>query len=173
MIDLVRPRAFVPVHGTLHHLSRHAALAREAGVPEVAILENGDVGELDDQGLRKSGRVAAGRVHVFGGRALPPRVLEERSSLASRGVVHVTVPLDGTGRVGGPLSFTSRGVLDETLDEPLVTTARREALIAIEELSERTDSDIAFAVQQAVRRSLGRVLGFKPVTLATVVRFDP
>ena len=172
MIDLVRPRAFVPVHGTLHHLSRHAALAREAGVPEVAILENGDVGVLDDEGLRKSGRVASGRVHVFGGRRLPSRVLDERSSLASHGVVHVTIPLDANGRVGAPLSFTSRGVLDETLDEPLVTTARREALIAIEELSDRTDADIAVAVRQAVRRSLGRVLGFKPVTLATVVRID-
>jgi ribonuclease J len=162
----------VPVHGTLHHLSRHAALAQEAGVPEVAILENGDVGVVDEQGLRKSGRVAAGRVHVFGGRALPARVLEQRSHLASRGVVHITIPLDRSGRVGAPLAFCSRGVLDETLDGPLVTTARREALMAIDELSERSDDDVALAVQQAVRRSLGRVLGFKPVTLATVVRID-
>jgi len=173
MIDLVRPRAFVPVHGTLHHLSRHAALAREAGVPEVAVLENGDVGVVDEQGLRKSGRVAAGRVHVFCGRTLPSRVLDERSSLAARGVVHVTIPLDGKGRVGAPLAFTSRGVLDEILDGPLVTSARQEALAAIEEVSERSDEDIALAVKQAVRRSLGRVLGFKPVTLATVVRMAP
>ena len=44
MIELARPRAFVPLHGTLHHLFRHAALARELGVPEVCVLENGDVG---------------------------------------------------------------------------------------------------------------------------------
>src|ERR1700690_41718 len=65
MIELVRPRAFVPLHGTLHHLFRHAALARELGVAGVCVLENGDVGELAASGIRKSGRVNAGRVHEF------------------------------------------------------------------------------------------------------------
>ncbi|MGA3119189.1 MAG: ribonuclease J [Polyangiaceae bacterium] len=170
MIDLVRPRAFIPVHGTLHHLRRHAALARERGVAEGCVLENGDVAEIDETGLRAAGRVHAGRVHVFAGRALPNAVLDERLALASRGVAHVTVPIDG-GRIG-EVAFTSRGVLDDTIDGQLVAAARVEALAAARPLCDvqATDESIAEAVRQVVRRVLGRALGFKPTTLVTVLR---
>ncbi len=60
MIELVQPRAFVPVHGTLHHLLRHAELARELGVPSVTVLENGDVATLDAQRRAEIGPRALG-----------------------------------------------------------------------------------------------------------------
>lgn len=170
MIELVRPRAFIPVHGTLHHLVRHAALARESGVPDVLVLENGDVAELDTNALRKSGSVPVGRVHVFEGRVVPSSVLEERSSLAERGALFVTVPVDAGGRIAGPVALSSRGVLDPTLDRDLVVKAQDEALAALAQLSQPGDDDIVEAVRRAVRRAVGRVLGFKPVTLVTVLR---
>lgn len=168
MIDLVKPRAFVPVHGTLHHLHRHAEVARERGVPEVCVLENGDVAEIDEGGLRTVGRVKAGRVHVFAGRVVPPTVLEERSALASRGLAHVTVPFDSTGRLG-EIAIASRGVVDGPAGA-LVAAARDEAAAAVRSSTNATDAEMAEAVRQAVRRSLGRALGFKPVTLVTIVR---
>jgi ribonuclease J len=76
MIELVRPKSFIPVHGTLHHLHRHAELARGCGIGEVTILEDGDVGVLGEHGLRKDGHVPTGRVHVWAGRAVPPSVLK-------------------------------------------------------------------------------------------------
>jgi ribonuclease J len=174
MLGLVHPRAFVPVHGTLHHLLRHAALARELRVPEVMVLENGDVAELDAAGVRKTGRVRAGRVPVYAGRALPPRVIEDRTALAARGVVHVTVPLEASGRLRGELRFVSRGVLDEGRDAHVVAAARNEAAQAVDDLSAAgavaDEAAIVDAVRAAVRRALGRELGFKPVTLVTVVR---
>jgi ribonuclease J len=173
MLELTQPRAFVPVHGTLHHLVRHAELAREAGVPEVCVLENGDVGDLDAFTLKKSGRVPAGRVHVFGGRVVPTSVIAERTSLAESGTLHVTVPVDAGGRVAGHVELSSRGVLDRTLDRDLVAKAHDEALAAVAELSEPADDEIVEAVRRAVRRALGRVLGFRPVTLVTVLRVAP
>ncbi|HEY8091615.1 MAG TPA: ribonuclease J [Polyangiaceae bacterium] len=177
MIELVRPRAFVPVHGTLHHLLRHAELARELGVPEVCVLENGDVAELDEAALRKVDRARSGRVHVFARRAIPEAVLGERAALAAHGVVHVVVPVDARGKLVGEISLVTRGVLDESLDAHLVAAARNEARAAIEELRPvedvPTDADLGDAARQAVRRSLGRVLGFKPVATATVVRVQP
>jgi ribonuclease J len=177
MIEMVRPRSFVPVHGTLHHMLRHAALARELGVPDVCVLENGDVGELDEGPLRKTGRVTSGRVHVFARRALPPTVLAERAALAAHGTAHVVVSVDAAGRPVGEVSLTTRGVLDETADAHLLAAARNEALAALEELSARggggvlrADAELGEAVRQAVRRALGRALGFKPVTTATVLR---
>ena len=94
MIELVQPKSFVPLHGTLHHLRRHAELAWHARRSlTVCTLENGDVGELDASGVRAVERVHSGRVHVFAQRAIPAQVLRERSGLASHGVAHVVVPV--------------------------------------------------------------------------------
>ena len=178
MIELVRPGAFVPVHGTLHHLSQHAKLASEIGVSEVSVLENGDVGTLDDSGLRKSGRVQAGRVSVFGGRVLPAQVIAERAALASVGSVHVAVPLDTRGRLAGEIAVATRGVIDEAVHPDLVLAARRNARAALEELlgvagPGPDDERIAETARLAVRRTLARALGFKPVTHAVLVRISP
>ena len=178
MIELVRPGAFVPVHGTLHHLSQHAKLASEIGVSKVSVLENGDVGTLDDSGLRKSGRVQAGRVSVFGGRVLPAQVIAERAALASVGAVHVAVPLDTRGRLAGEIAIATRGVIDEADHPDLVPAARRNARAALEELlglpGPRPDDErIAETARLAVRRTLAKALGFKPVTHAALVRISP
>jgi ribonuclease J len=177
MLEMVKPRSFVPVHGTLHHLLRHAALAKEVGVPDVCVLENGDLAELDGDTLRKAGRVHAGRVHVFARRALPASVLAERTALAARGAAHVVVRVDRGGRPAGDVSLVTLGVVDETLDAHVLAGARNEALAALEELSDRPDgaeirgeAELGEVVRQAVRRALGRVLGFKPVTTVTVER---
>ena len=177
MLELVRPRAFVPVHGTLHHLTRHAELARELGVPEVCVLENGDVGELTaHEPMRKGERVHSGRVHVFARRPLHPQVLHERSALAAHGSAHVVVLVDSRGRLAGTVALATRGVLDEGLDAHVLASARNEAAQAVEELATGDAAGtieepvVAEAARQAVRRALGRVLGFKPVTTATVLR---
>jgi ribonuclease J len=174
MIELCRPRAFVPVHGTLHHLLRHAALARELGVPEVHVLENGDVAEVDEARMVKSGRVHAGRVHVFAQRAVPPSVLHERKALAGHGVAHIVVSLDAAGRPAGDIVLHTRGVVDEATEAHLLAAARNEARAALEELAggevPAGDAEVADAARQAVRRAFGRVTGSKPVTTATVLR---
>jgi ribonuclease J len=175
MIEMVKPRSFIPVHGTLHHLLRHAALATELGVPDVCVLENGDMAELGEGALRKIGRVRAGRVHVFARRALSAGLLNERMALAAHGAAHVVVPVDAGGRPAGEVSLVTRGVLDETTDAHLLAAARNEVVAALEELTgrpgpERSDAELAETARQAVRRSLSRVLGFKPVTTASVLR---
>jgi ribonuclease J len=175
MIELARPRAFVPVHGTLNHLLRHAELARELGVPQVTVLENGDVATLDEQGVHKTGRARVGRVHVVAGRALPAQVIAERTALASLGAVHVAVPLDELGRLAGEIAVATRGVIDEEADGGLLEAARKHAHAALTELlglgRERIEDDrIAETARLAVRRTLAKTLGFKPVTTASLVR---
>jgi ribonuclease J len=177
MIALTRPRAFVPLHGTLHHLLRHASLARKLGVPEVCVLENGDTGELSRDELRKGPRFHAGRVHVFAKRALPPVVLHDREALAAHGAAHVTVLFDEHKQVVRGVSLVTRGVVDAALDGHLLAAARNEARAAVEELADGVGRErlaleepaIAEAARQGVRRALGRVLGFKPVTTVTVL----
>src|SRR5579871_4805914 len=68
MINLVRPKFFIPVHGDYRHLKRHAELAQATGIPEkVLLLEDGDVLEVGEDGARKVGKVATGRVCIDNG----------------------------------------------------------------------------------------------------------
>lgn len=178
MLELVRPRAFVPVHGTRHHLERHAELARETGVPEVCVLENGDVGALGpDVALARAGRVPSGRVHVHARRAIAPTTLAERIGIAAHGVAHVVVAVDAKGRRDGDVLVVTRGVLDETADAHVLASARHDAEDAVDALQTQgprgrppEDGEIAEAARLAVRRGLARVLGFKPVATVSVLR---
>jgi ribonuclease J len=181
MLDLVRPRGFIPLHGTLHHLTRHAALAREAGVGDVCVMENGDVCEVGPERLAKGERVPSGRVHVFAARALPPSVLRERGAMASRGSASLVVPVDRRGRLSGPVVLVTCGVLDPVADAALVAGARSDAEGAVDALAAAVDprsnaagtpddDAIAEAASAAVRRHLARILGFRPVITAVVLR---
>jgi ribonuclease J len=170
MIEMVRPRAFVPVHGTLHHLLRHADLARELGVPHVTVLENGDMATLGPEGVARQGKVPTGRVHVFGGRPIPAQVLKERHALATEGIVFAVVPMNGHGRVAGDLAITTRGVLDETDDARLLADAKREARASVADLTNKDDASVAEAARLAIRRTLARALGWKPQVVVWVER---
>ena len=172
MIEMVRPRSFVPVHGTLHHLTRHGALARETGVGDVCVLENGDVATLGSDAIAKSSTVPTGRVHVWDGHPVEPSVLDARTQLAAEGVALVVVPVDGRGAVAGEITLSTLGVVDEATSAQLLDEARRETRAAIAELapSVRDDASIALAARRAVRRVVHRARGFKPNVVVTVRR---
>jgi ribonuclease J len=111
LLELIRPRAFVPVHGTLHHLTRHAELAREVGVEQIEVVENGQVVTLAADGISLGKRVAVGRVSVgFGGSVLPKSVLNERMELARQGSVVFSMALAGNGQQLGAAELSVRGV---------------------------------------------------------------
>src|ERR1700758_850602 len=67
VLNLVRPRYFVPIHGEYRQLAKHARLAQHlshAGLEETFICETGDVLEIDQKGARKAGRVTVGRICI-------------------------------------------------------------------------------------------------------------
>ncbi len=169
MIELTRPRAFIPLHGTLHHLSRHAELARDAGVANVLVIENGAVAEITREGsLTNVGSVTSGRVYNCEGHAVPPAVLKDRAAIAETGVVAVFV------RIGRQIeiSMQTRGVVDrEAPSETLKSAefaANRAASSSV--VANASDEAIAEAVRLAVRRAIVKDLGVKPVTMVTVMR---
>jgi ribonuclease J len=168
MLDLVRPRCFVPVHGTLHHLERHAALAREAGVEQALVLENGDVGETDGVRLWRADRIAAKRARSFAGRPVAPEVVGQRASLAERGVVSIVLVHRATGL---EVLAEQRGVADPSAVGPLLDDVRAEVAHAHQEAPPGQDDERrAEALRHAVRRTVHRALGFRPTVLVTEVR---
>ena len=173
MIELVRPRAFVPVHGTIHHLTRHAELARETGVEEVAVIENGRVLELSGGKLTLGRALPAGRVHVWNGREVPASVIRERTVLAEDGAAFCTVVVDAAG-TAVDVQLSTRGVLDETanareLDE--VRAAVRRAIAEVE--LPATDETMAEHARWAVRRTFQKTRGRKPITIVHLRRIPP
>jgi ribonuclease J len=108
MLNILRPKSFVPIHGEYRMLVRHGQLAAELGVPQenVFVLENGDVLELDDAGGRIAGTVPAGYVYVdgLGVGDVTQHVMRDRWALASDGIfiVVVTVARKTSRLVAGP-----------------------------------------------------------------------
>lgn len=173
MIEMVRPRAFVPVHGTLHHLMRHAALARGLGVPEVLVAENGEVVELTaDRPPEKVGRAPVGRVATYAGDELPDEALRERAALARAGTAFVSVVLDARGAVVARPEVALRGV-PLARDEAVIRAAARAAAQAIAGASEpvraRPD-DLAGVVRLAVRKAIEQRTRHRPVVQVLLAR---
>jgi ribonuclease J len=110
MLQLVRPRAFVPVHGTYHHLLRHAQLAGELGVRETLVARNGDLLEIDAERIQIVDRVSTGRVHVARGSDVQQEVVADRSRLAECGAVAISLVVDRQGELVGQPELTGRGV---------------------------------------------------------------
>lgn len=91
LLNILRPRHFVPIHGELRHLKQHAKLATELGIPRerIAVVENGYVLYFEDDGIRVGERVPGGYVFVDGswvGDAVGPAVIRDRETLAMAGV---------------------------------------------------------------------------------------
>jgi len=112
MIQMVRPRYFVPIHGEYRHLSRHVGLAIENGIPErnCFLMEDGDSLVLNGAEAHRSRKAHSGRVLMEGGEIEDISLIGERRTLARDGTVIAVVAISAsTGSiVGGPDIF-SRG----------------------------------------------------------------
>jgi ribonuclease J len=174
MIDLVRPASFVPVHGTRHHLERHAALAREAGVRDVLVVENGEICDRDEaRGLSKAGVTHVGKVSVDTAGELAEVVMRDRTLLGALGVVAVAVVVDERGRPVQKPGIATRGALDEAMQWVALDEAQREVFSTLEThpwTSERpSDDEVREVSRLAARRAIARHIGHKPITLAIVL----
>jgi ribonuclease J len=118
MLNLVRPRFFLPVHGEYRHQHIHRGLAREAGIPEedIFILENGDVLEIDAEGAELVDRVPTGMVFVDGFEIGDAEgvVLRDRQQLAGDGILIAVVTVDAqSGDTVAPAELVARGFLHD------------------------------------------------------------
>jgi ribonuclease J len=114
LMNLVKPRYFLPIHGELRHLKEHAKLAIQSGIPEdrVFVAENGVVVEANKNGVRLGERIPGGYVFVDGGVVgdVDRVVIRDREILARDGFMIVSVNVDArTGQIIGEPDVISRG----------------------------------------------------------------
>ncbi len=116
VLNLVRPRYFMPIHGEYRQLSKHAKLAehlRFAGLEDSFIMDTGDVLEIDHHGARKQGRVQVGRVCIDSGSiddVVQEVVIRDRRHLSEDGIVLPVIAINRhSGRVESLPEIVSRG----------------------------------------------------------------
>jgi ribonuclease J len=178
MIQLVRPRHFVPIHGEYRHLLLHARLAEEMGIPpeRVLLAENGQVVGFDPEtGGAIRGRVPVGRVMVDGkgvgdvGRS----ILRERRALSEDGFVVITLALDEeTGVVVYGPEITSRGFVFETETGYLLEDAICVILEIIEDIGPAREGRIErlrSRIQMDLRKYFNYTIRRRPVILPFVL----
>jgi ribonuclease J len=174
MLTLVRPQGFMPVHGTYDHLTQHAALAREMGVDDVLVVENGQVVEVGPERLRVAGRAPVGRVHVDAGEPIHEDVLRDRALLGELGVAVVVVAIDRRGDPVGVPEVITQGVVHEEQEAELAIEAQRHVAETLGR-SRGPDRDFDEAelrerARRSLKRYLWRKLGRKPLTHAVVIQ---
>jgi ribonuclease J len=155
-MNVVAPRAFVPVHGEYRHLVASAELARTAGVGEVEICEDGDRVVLRGGKLTvERGAFPAGFVYIDGsGVGDLDGVLRDRRHLADDGVLIVTVGVDmASGEIVVGPEVDSHGVTDDPkeLHSEIVAAVEK----AVAELATPVDRD---GLRRTMRTESGRVV---------------
>jgi len=174
MLNLVRPRYFIPIHGEYRFLVRHCDLARGVGVDPtgVFLLENGHVLEITADGAHLSEPVRAGRVFVDGLEGIEHEVLRDRRHLAEDGLVVAIVRVDQqTGElVSGP-DLLSRGFLPSNDGEDFAA-AKEAVSVSLNELPSESRTDTGIVKEQvrlSLRRYFRRTFGRRPVVLPFVM----
>jgi ribonuclease J len=177
MINLVKPKYFVPIHGEYRHLILHGRIAENVGIPKnhVLIAQNGNVIEFDSLGGRIKENVCTGKVLVDGkgigdvGRS----VLKERHVLSKDGLVVVNMAFDEeTGVVIYGPEIVSRGFVFDAETGHLLKDAECVILEIVEEmgpeLPDRIDK-IRLKTRTALRQYFFYTIGRRPVILPFIL----
>ena len=159
LLSIARPDFFVPVHGEFRHLTHHARLAMEMGVPAANVLlaEDGDVVELGDGGIEFVDEVPAGYLYVDGIVGdVGHGVLRDRRVLAEEGMVVVVVTVDAhSGEVISGPEIITRGWVHAPEAEDLLEEARAVVLASLEAAADEGATDFE-TLRRHARQSLGK-----------------
>lgn len=164
ILNLVRPKYFMPVHGEFLQLTRHAELASHLvgqGLESTFVIENGETLEIDKRGARKGEKVATGRVCIDSGSlddVVEDLVIRDRRHLAEDGFVIPIVAIDkATGRIEGTPELISRGFVSLDESSELMTMAKMVVSRTLESSSAEEKSDWG-VIQEKIRSDLKRFL---------------
>jgi ribonuclease J len=176
MLNLVRPRWFIPVHGELRHLAHHARLAREVGIApdRIVVVEDGDTVEIGET-VRKGERVQAGRTYVdgLGIGDVGEVVLRDRRKLAGDGIVVVVVTVDAhSGEVLAGPDVINRGFVFEEAAGHILEEARHRTMVSLKELATEQITDptvLRDHIRTALRRYFFESTQRKPIIIPVVM----
>jgi ribonuclease J len=160
MMNLTKPKFFIPVHGEYRHLIKHAQLAKDVGIPpeNIFVVENGQVLEFSSSWGKVAGRVTAGRVLVdgLGVGDVGNIVLRDRRQLSQDGLVIVVLTIDQySGEIVAGPDIISRGFVYVRESEDLLEEAKKRinTTLKVCELQQTTEWG---AIKSCVRETVGK-----------------
>jgi ribonuclease J len=162
MINLVKPKYFIPVHGEYRMLYKHARLAEQMGIPpeNIFVGENGQVFEFTKKKGQIAGRVHAGRVLVdgLGVGDVGNVVLRDRKQLSQDGIFIITLTIDkASGTVVAGPDVVSRGFVYVKESEKLMDDAREKIKEVLAKADSEKSKDWA-NIKSSIRDTLSRFL---------------
>jgi ribonuclease J len=171
LLNLVRPKFFIPIHGELHQLKRHAELGKQVGIPSenIVVVENGQVVELVEGKLALAERNPGNYVFVEGESVgdIDQDVMHEREQLARSGVVLITVPMDKySGRLIKEPEVVTRGFISPEDAEAIIPSVRKK----VSDLVNSAGLDDEKLITDAVRSLLRTQTGRRPMVFVAVTK---
>jgi ribonuclease J len=173
LINLLRPRFFVPVHGELRHLKQHGKTARQLGIPaeNIAVVENGYVLNFGER-LEIGERVPGGYIFVDGARVggIGPAVMREREALGRNGFVMSVVHYNRrTGRPIGRPRIVTRGFIFVPGAEDLLTQAEDVIMSTVSANPGMPATEVEQQIQAALSKFLYQETKNHPIVIPTVI----
>jgi ribonuclease J len=162
MLNLIRPKYFMPIHGEYRHLVYHTMLAKKLGIPKenIFILQDGEILEISGEGARKNGRVNSGRVFIDGKGVgdVKEMVLRDRMRLAHDGIVLVLLSIEKlTGNIVSGPDIMSRGFVFEDASQEVMNDVKELLTNTIKGLDKEVLSDSS-VLQAKLRSTLKKYL---------------
>ena len=160
MINLLRPKFFVPIHGDYRHLKRHAELAGNMDIVEkVILLEDGEVLEVDQNSANKNGKITVGRVCIDAGGSIDvveDIVIRDRQHISEGGIVLPIITINKrTGAVENFPEIVMRGF---AVDDPaMISEARAVVQRTLESSSDEEKRDYG-VIKEKIRNDLKRYI---------------
>jgi len=176
MLQLVKPKYFIPVHGEYRHLFRHAALAHQLGAvsEEILLVEDGQSIEFTEGGARRRDAVTAGRVLVDSGslEEIEEVVIRDRKHLSEDGVVVPIIAIDKhTGKLESQPEIVTRGLMSDNGQE-LIVGAREVLMKTVSESSAEENSDwgvIKEKIRVDLKRYISKQTSKRPLILPVIL----
>ncbi len=176
MLNLVRPEYFMPVHGELRQLIRHAKLAEDTGIKTDHILtvETGTVIEVSAEAVRPTGEVPTGMVFIDGTlEEVEEIVLRDRRHISEDGIVLPIIAIRmKTGTIEGEPELISRGFVHVDESEELIGEATRVVMKTVQACSaeERGDAAVLKAkVHTDLKRYLRKTTQRRPMIIPVII----
>ncbi len=176
LLQLVKPKYFIPVHGEYRHLFRHAALAHQLGAVsnEILLVEDGRPIEFTEDGARRLDPVTAGRVCVDSGslEEIEDVVIRDRKHLSEDGIVVPIIAIDKhTGKMESHPEIVSRGLMSDNGQE-LIAGARMVIMKTVEESNAEEKSDwgvIKEKIRVDLKRYISKQTSKRPLILPVIL----
>jgi len=176
LLQLVKPKYFIPIHGEYRHLFRHAALAHQLGAVsgEILLIEDGQPVEFTEEGAYRRDPVTAGRVCVDSGslEEIEDVVIRDRKHLSEDGIVVPIIAIDKhTGKMESHPEIVTRGLMSDNGHE-LIAGARQVIMKTVEESNAEEKSDwgvIKEKIRVDLKRYINKQTSKRPLILPVIL----